>query len=124
MAASIVNALMRELHDFRQQVDTLEESVVVLESSTTTNACITTLETEHQAFHCHLVEVQLQLDNGENKSRRNSLRLRGILEDPIGPDLRATVVAILNKVLGRVHHVTGPRAPSLSSQGPATLDMP
>lgn len=67
MAASIVNALTRELHDLRQQVDTVER-VMVLESSTTaTDAHITTLETEHQAFRRHLVEVQLRLEDGETR---------------------------------------------------------
>lgn len=122
METSIVIALTRELHDLRQQVDTVEERLVVLESSTTTDARITTLEMEHQAFCCHLVEVQLRLDDGENRSRRNNLRLRGIPKATMVPDLRATVVAILNQVLGkpptseldldRIHHVPGPRVPS------------
>lgn len=100
MAASTVNVLTWELHDLRQQVDTVEERVVVLESSTTTDGRITTLETEHQAFRRHLVEVQLWLGDRENESRRNSLRLR-IPEATMGPDPWATVVAILNQVLGR-----------------------
>lgn len=100
MAASIVNALTRELHDLPQQVDTVEERVTVLESSTTTtDAHITTLETEHQAFHRHFVEVQLRLDDEENRSRRDNLHLCGIPEATMRPDLCATVVAILDQVL-------------------------
>lgn len=100
MAASIVNALTWELHDLPQQVDTVEERVTVLESSTTTtDAHITTLEAEHQAFHHHLVEVQLRLDDGENRCRRDNLHLCSIPEATMGPDLCATVVAILDQVL-------------------------
>lgn len=67
MAASIVTALTRELHDLHQQVDTVEERVTDLESSkSATDTCITTLELEQQTF---LVEVQLRLDE-ENHSRQ------------------------------------------------------
>lgn len=122
MAASIVNALSRELHDLRQQVDTVEERVTVLKSSTSTSdARIASMEQEQRGFCRHLVEIQLKLDDGENRSRRNNLRLRGIPEATMGSDLRATVVAILNQVLGklpateleqdRVHRIPGPRAP-------------
>lgn len=102
MATSIVSALSRELHDLCQQVDTVEERVTILESSTTTtDARITALEKEQRAYRCHLVEVQVRLDDGENRSRWNNLRLQGITEATMGPDLRETVVAILNQVLGK-----------------------
>lgn len=131
MATSIVNALSRELHDLRQKVDTVEERVTVLETSTTTvDARISNLETEHWAFRRHLVEVQLRLDDGKNRSRRNNLRLRGLPEATMGPDLRVSV-AILNQILGkaltaeleldRVHRIPGPRAPQLSPQDPAAV---
>lgn len=58
MAASIVHALTRELHDLHQQVDTVEERVTDLELTTTaTEPHITTLEMEHQVIRRHLVEV-------------------------------------------------------------------
>lgn len=102
MATSIVTALSRELHYFRQKVDTVEERVIDLETSTSaTDARITTLELEQQSFCRHLVEVQLRLDDGENRSRLNNLRLRGIPEATMGSDLHATVTVILNQILGK-----------------------
>ncbi|PIO28748.1 hypothetical protein AB205_0221580 [Aquarana catesbeiana] len=135
MAASIVNALSRELHDLRQQVDTVDERVTVLESSaSTSDARIAAMEQEQRGFRRHLVDIQLKLDDGENRSRRNNLRLRGIPEATMGSDLRATVVAILNQVLGkppaaeleldRVHRIPGPRIPPAASQDPDATDLP
>lgn len=58
-------------------------------SITVTDARLTTLETEHQAFRCHLIDVHLKLEDGENHSRWNDLRLWGIPE------------ATMNKILGK-----------------------
>lgn len=135
MAASIVNALSRELHALRQQVDTVKERVLELESSTNSaDARLSTLETEHWSFRRYLIDVHMRLDDGGNRSRQNNLRLRGIPEATMGPDLRFTVVAILNQILGklpsadleldRAHRVLGPRALSSSQQGQAFLAMP
>lgn len=135
MAASIVSALSRELHDLRQQVDTVEERVTVLESSSsTTDTRIASLEAGQQAIRRQLVEVQLRLDDGENRSRRNNLRLRGIPEATMGPDLRTTVIALLNQVLGkppasemeldRVHRIPGPRVTPSATRDPAATDPP
>lgn len=135
MATSIVNALTNELHDLKRQVDTVEERVIVLESSqTTTDARITSLELDHKVYRRHLVDVHLRIDDGENRSRRNNLRLRGIPEATMGPDLRSIVVAILNQVLGkpptadleldRVHRIPGPRPPPTAQRAPADQDLP
>lgn len=49
MATSIVNILTRELHELRQQVDTVKERVTELESSTTsTDARLTTPPPSHR----------------------------------------------------------------------------
>lgn len=62
--------------------------------------------------------MQLSID-GENRSRRNNIRLRGLPEATSGGDLRATVTAIFNRLLDkpptaeleldRVHRVQGSR---------------
>lgn len=135
MATSIVNALTRELHDLKQQVDVVEERVTAIETSqTNTETRLSTLESEYGAFRRHLVDVQLRLDDGENRSRRNNLRLRGIPEATMGPDLRSTVTAILNQVLGkpptadleldRVHRIPGPRPPPSAQRSSPELDFP
>lgn len=49
----------------------------------------------------HLIDVHLWLDDGENRSRWNNLRLRGIPEAARGPDLRTMVVAILNQIMDK-----------------------
>lgn len=100
MAASIVNALTRGLHDL--QVDTMEERVTVIESSNaTTNAHITSLETEHRAFRRHLVDVQLRLVDGENREQAEQSAPPRHPEATMGPDICTTFVAFLNQVLGK-----------------------
>lgn len=63
--------------------------------------------------------LQLSVDDGENHSHRNNIRLCGLPEVTSGGDLRATVIAIFNRLLDKpptaeleldhVHRVQGPR---------------
>lgn len=135
MATSIVNALSWKLHEIHQQVDIVEDWVTELESSSaSTDIHLTALDSDHQTIRRYLIDVQLWLDNGEHRSRCNNLRLHGIPEATMGPDPRATVVAILNQLLGkpptaklelhRVHRVPGPRHTHLSPQGQALPNLP
>lgn len=65
--------------------------------------------------------MQLQMEDAENNSRRNNIRLKGIHEATMGADLRILVAAILNQLLSdppsvieidRVHRVPASRAAS------------
>lgn len=115
MAISIVNMLSKELHDIRKQV----ERVTDLETaSNSTDTLLFALEADQQALRHHLIDVQLH-------NRQNNMHPRGIPEATMGADLRITVVAILNQLMGntptvefvldRVQRVQGTHAP-LSSQ--------
>lgn len=66
-----------------------------------------------------MVNLQLHLEDLENKSRRNNLRLRGLPEATDTEDFSATVSAIFQRVLksplltvelDRVHRALGPRS--------------
>lgn len=101
MAASIVNALSHDLHDLRQQVDSVEEWVNDLETSAnSTDSRLAALEVDQQAFRRHLIDIQLRLDDGESRNQLNNLRLRGIPK-ATGADLSVTVTGILNLLLGK-----------------------
>lgn len=57
------------------------------------------LEQTHTSHQYDLAEMQLHLEDLENQSRRNNLRLRG-LPEAMGPEnLQETVRAILHKIL-------------------------
>ncbi|XP_018426331.1 PREDICTED: von Willebrand factor A domain-containing protein 5A-like [Nanorana parkeri] len=110
--------LSGEMGELRQQVASSDNRVSALSVTVSThNACIDALEATQAAHRSHLQQLQLRVEDGENRSRRNNIRLRGIPEATQGPHLHATVTAILNSVLGkpptepieldRVHRVAG-----------------
>lgn len=76
------------------------------------------MEEAHVDYKRRLILMQLSID-GENRSRRNNIRVRGLPEATSGGDLRATIVAIFNRLLDKpptaeleldhVHRVQGPR---------------
>lgn len=91
-----------ELNTLKQQVTANEEAVSVLAATQKGHATrITTLESPSK-IHLHRLQPhQLYIEDGENRSHRNNIRLQGISEATSGDDLRPTVISILNQVLGR-----------------------
>ena len=103
-----------------RSLDQIEGSLV----NTETVQCdfevrISELESSQAQLQKQVTWLQLQQDDAENRSRRNNIRLRGLPESVKGPELRTTVVGILNGVLerpqmekmeiDRVHRVKAPR---------------
>lgn len=72
------------------------EAVEETQSSLATR--VTYPEHTQALFHKPLITLLLQQD-GENRSRRKNIRLWGLLEGTLGPDLKATLIAIFNKLL-------------------------
>lgn len=70
-------------------MDTVDKRVTDLEeASTSTGTCFTALDADEQSLNRHFIDVQLRLDDGENRNRQNNLFLRGIPEATMGTDLR------------------------------------
>lgn len=119
-AATIVNTLSKEIHDLKQRIDTVDSRVCEVETSTSLlESRMSAMEKVHVDYKKRLILMQLSIDDGENRSRRNNIRVRGLPEATSGSDLRATIVAIFNRLLDkpptdeleldRVHRVQGPR---------------
>lgn len=111
----------KEIRAVKQEVQLLNTRLMAGESSLSTlERRVTTLESQ-QKDHAELaVELQLRMEEFEDRSRRNNLRLRGLLEATGPTDLLATVRDIFKKVAGehlpvqievdRVHRALGPRS--------------
>lgn len=101
MAAFIVSSLSREIHDIKQQIDTVERRVATLESSTSTvNTRLEALEANRAMYRRHLIVIQLKIHVG-NRNKRNNLCLWGIPKANMGADLHSTAMAILNQLLDK-----------------------
>lgn len=118
--ATIVNTLSKEIHDLKQRIDTVDSRVSEVETSASLlESRMSDIEKAHTDYKRRLILMQLSIDDGENRSRRNNIRVRGLPEATSGSDLRATIVAIFNRLLDkpptaeleldRVHRVQGPR---------------
>lgn len=80
---------------------------------------IEALERSQESQDATAIDLQLHLEDLEDRSRRNNLRLRGIPEATGAEDLAATVSAIFQIILGptppsvemdRVHRTLGPKS--------------
>lgn len=102
MAASIVSTLSREIHDLKQRIDNVDSWVSEVEtSSNVMEIRVVTLEESHTKYQHHMIMLQLSTDDGENCSRRNNIKLRGIQEATARGNVRATVTAIFNLLLDK-----------------------
>lgn len=63
-------------------------------------ARIVALELSGSSHSAHLSDLQ----DSENRSRQNNIRLLGILEATQGPHLLSTVMVIFNLLLGQAPH--------------------
>lgn len=118
-ASKMEDSLHVELNALRQQVTANEEAVSVLTTAQDDHeARITALESSSATHLRRIRHQQLRIEDSENRSRRNNIRLQGIPEATSGAELKPTVITILNKALGReatspieldrVHRVGGP----------------
>lgn len=109
----------RDMQELRTEVQDLTAKV---DSNDLTVSSLTqrvlALERSQETQTSRAVDLQLHLEDLEDHSRRNSLRLRGIPETTGSEDLSASVTAIFQKLLGtapplleldRVHRTLGPK---------------
>lgn len=113
----------REIQEIREEIHGLTEWV---ESSDTSILSLTqwvsALERSQASQTATAIDLQLHLEDLEDHSRRNNLRLRGITEATGAEDLAVTVTAIFQTILGndppqleldRVHRTLGPKSADL-----------
>lgn len=109
-----IQEVRADLHALTDRVDSGEATI----SSLTHR--IEALECSQESQDATAVDLQLHLEDLEDRSRRNNLRLRGIPEATGVEDLSATVTAIFQEVMGpsppsveldRVHRILGPKSP-------------
>lgn len=108
-----IQEIRAELQTITERVDTGETSISALAQ------WVDSLEHSQESQATTAVELQLRLEDLEDRSHRNNLRLRGLPEATGAEDLEATVMAIFQQVLGapppsleldRVHRSLGPRS--------------
>lgn len=86
--------MREEVQSLAIRVETGEASITSLESQ------MTALERTQATQTTTAVDLQLNLEDMEDHSRRNNLQLRGIPEATGAEDLAETVVAIFRDILG------------------------
>lgn len=64
------------------------------------NDCLVQFEHTQEDLALQLFHLKFKMEEGEDKSRRNNIKQRGVPETIAGQDLCITVVAILNMLLG------------------------
>lgn len=106
-ASKMEASLHVELQALQHRVSTTENAVSVLATTQDDHAArIVALESATTSHLSRLRQHQLRIEDSENRSRRNNIRIQGVPEATSGTDLKPTVVSILNQVLGR--EVTSP----------------
>ncbi|KAM9313358.1 RNA-binding protein FXR2 [Gastrophryne carolinensis] len=118
----VESTFKKDISDLQQSVGGLDARVDSLERSRATTAQrLETLERDLAQQKAVAQMTVLHLDDLENRSRRNNIRIRG-LPEATGPDqLRPTITGIFNEllcrppdteiVIDRVHRALGPRSP-------------
>lgn len=107
-----IQEVREDLHTVTERVTSGETAVTALESR------VQALERANDIHTREAQEMQLHLEEMEDRSRRNNLRLRGIPEATGPEDLQETVTAIFHRILetpppsleiDRVHRTLGPK---------------
>lgn len=102
-----------DLHNVENRITSGECRLTALEEK------IQVLEQTQQAHSLEAQEMQLHIEEMEDRSRRNNLRLRGIPEAPGPEDLAETATAIFRWLLSnpppsmeidRIHRTLGPKS--------------
>lgn len=109
----------QDIQEIRAEIQTIAERVDTGENSISSlTQWVSALEHSQASQATTPVDLQLRLEDLEDRSRQNNLRLQGLPEAIGAEDLEATVVAIFQKVLDdpppsleldRVHRSLGPR---------------
>lgn len=89
-----IQEVKAELHTLSDRVDSREASI----SSLTHR--VSALELSQVSQAATAIDLQLHLEDMEDRSCRNNLRLQGLLEATGAEDLAVTFVAIFQEVLG------------------------
>lgn len=116
----VEEAHKRDIQEIKTDIQTIDHRVTTGESLTSAlESRILSLEQAQESRDRELQEVQLHLEEMEDRSRRNNLRLRGIPEATESEDLAVTVTAIFHRLLetppptleiDRVHRALGPKS--------------
>lgn len=108
-----ITEVRSDLHSLTERVDTEEAAISTLELR------VSALEHSQTSQATLAGEMQLHLEEMEDRSRRNNLRLQGLPEATGTEDLPATVTAIFHIILeappltlqiDRVHRALGPKS--------------
>ncbi|KAM9320136.1 MAP7 domain-containing protein 1, partial [Gastrophryne carolinensis] len=92
----------REIAVVRHKVAEVTSRVNILEKGeSATDSRMKALEERCKKQEALITNCQLHLDDLENRSRRNNLRIRGVPESRNVEDVRAIVTAIFNEILER-----------------------
>lgn len=86
-----------DIHSFSDRVDAYEASVSSLENR------VAALERSQSSQVANAIDLQLHLEDLEDHSRHNNLRLQGLPEATGTEDLAATVTVIFHKVMEARH---------------------
>lgn len=120
LVGKVEAAHKREIRAVKQDVQALSTRLSAGECSLVTlEQRVTTLESRQRDQSNSAVDLQLRMEEMEDWSRRNKLRLRGLPEATGPSDLLATVIDKFKRVAGdhlpecieidRVHRALGPR---------------
>lgn len=110
----------KEIRAVKQEVHSLSDRLTVGEASVSEiDRRVSVLESQHRAQAEAAIGLQLHMEEMEDRSRRNNLRLRGLPEATGPADLADTVADIFRRVAGdqiqgrmefdRIHRALGPR---------------
>lgn len=123
MAARIETTLRHEIAGVKRDVSATNERVTTLASDVTSlTTDVSGLQAAHDTLADRVAQLQLLVDDLENRNRRRNIRIRDLPEATGQADLKATVTAIFNACLDRaadtviaidrVHRTLGPRSPT------------
>lgn len=116
----VEEAHRRDIQEVKTELNTINTRVTTGENLTSAlEARVLSLEQARESQAIEVQEMQLHIEEMEDRSRRNNLRLRGIPEATGSEDLAETVTAIFHRLLetppptleiDRVHRTLGPRS--------------
>ncbi|KAM9319837.1 protein mono-ADP-ribosyltransferase PARP4 [Gastrophryne carolinensis] len=102
MALRIEKAVRKDIEDLQQQTATLDTRVTAVERSREElSRELSELAGLQREVRRQQKEMQLHLDDLENRGRRNNVKLRGIPEEMGGDRLRTVAQSIFNSLLDR-----------------------
>ncbi|KAM9326866.1 alpha-2-macroglobulin-like protein 1 [Gastrophryne carolinensis] len=92
----------REIEDIQQKSSALETKVATLDDSRADHETrLANLERLQEVHQQQMNEIWLQVDDHENRNRRNNLKIRGIPESVRSEALRSSATELFNSLLER-----------------------